>query len=85
MNPTLKKIDSFVVKQSDNLINIVLSLVFLSTGLIMLVDHRGLNDNDVVFFSSLGAIFLIGGVIGFSLNIITVILTQQNKDSERVK
>ena len=67
MNTTLKKIDSFVVNHTDIHVNLIVACVLISVGMIMLVDHRGLDESDVLFVNTLGSIFLIGGIMIFSL------------------
>lgn len=78
----LSKVDSFVVKQTDNLINSVIGLVLISSGLIMMFDHRGLNQSDILFMVQIGSIFLISGTILLALSILTMYLISNPRKIE---
>lgn len=81
MNNTLKRIDSFVVKNTDTHVNLIVACVLISVGVIMLVDHRGLDESGIVFVNTLGSIFLIGGIMIFSLCCLSFYyLSQQSLD-----
>lgn len=68
----ISKIDSFVVKQNDTLVTLIIGLVLFSSGIIMMFDHTGVPEEDLMLFVNLGSIFLIGGTIVIALCILTL-------------
>lgn len=81
MNSTLKKIDSFIVNNTDTHVTLIVACVLISVGVIMLVDHRGLDESGVVFVNTIGSLFLIGGIMIFSLCCLSFYyLSQHNLD-----
>ena len=58
---------------------LVISLVLISCGIASLIDHRGMNIQDIALFTNIGLVFLIGGTVCISLQLYVLRLSLRSK------
>lgn len=66
----MKLVDVLLKEGASQANGLVISLVLISSGFCMMIDHIGLSKHDSDFFSLIGTMFLITGIVCIILQVI---------------